>query len=224
MSFEMYLINAYRGEMILFPPNCPFGNLDMKYNFIFSRLNLLNETITEIHRVHTINYEKRKNAEGFSGDEFFLPIALGMRFSSELKILTDEMISLNYIAEYFRNKREWPNKIDIDCIGRLLESKNPIEGFAPFYKDPQLLTDINGIGNAVKHSFVNTNIIFLRNYEDMTTRLYAIYQKNNDQKNDKNLMIIEMPKLVLRFNKLIDEYKTHLKSNYSQYVLNNVKP
>jgi hypothetical protein len=220
MGFEMYLINAYKGdafyadEIIYFPSNCPFGNLDMKYQFIFTRLNLLNETIKEIHKLHTANYERRKKREGFPKDEYFLPIALGMRFSSELKIITDEMISLNCVVEEYKINKQWSKKIEIDCIGRLIEAKNPLLGYDPFYQNQQLLKDINGIGNAVKHSFINTNILWIRHYESRTTILYALYQKQNDQNNVPEFIKLEMPKLVQDFNKLISEYKIHMKNNY----------
>jgi hypothetical protein len=51
----------YAEETPPFIDIAPFGNLELKYGFILTRLNLLNEKIIEIHQCHEENIDKRNS-------------------------------------------------------------------------------------------------------------------------------------------------------------------
>jgi hypothetical protein len=217
----MKLIKAFRirdnelcaEEIIHFPSNSPFGHLSNKYAFILTRLNLLNETITDIHLYWEQEFNNRKKKEYTPPEISLKRIALCLRFSSELKMLTDEMISLNYLVVQYSKNKKWPIKIKADCIAKLLTDIES-EGFEPFKNNEKVIKQINEIGNAVKHSFVNTDILWLRNLES-TPKIFAFYQKDNDTTKDKKFHSIKLPDLIDSFNKLLNEYRENLKNNYS---------
>lgn len=78
-----------------------------------------------------------------------------------------------------------------------------------------LLEKINSIGNAVKHSFVNSEITWLRN-KTSTPLLFAYHQKQNDLKHKVEFHYIELPSFINDFNNFLNDFRKDIKSNYSQ--------
>jgi hypothetical protein len=65
-----------------------------------------------------------------------------LSFATDLKILTDELISLNYILHFNSQHNTWPDEIEIDSIGTYLKLKNT-DGFEPFNKHKDTVKKLN---------------------------------------------------------------------------------
>lgn len=215
----MNLINAYQlnenelfaDELLQFPSNCPFGNLDIKYILMMTRLNMLNETIKQIHELHEASFDARQKKE-YVGNTPYKVIVLTSRFSCEIKIIADEMFCLNYILEEYRKTGSWIKKIKADRIGVQYWEKDTI-GFEAFNSNPQLMKDMNGMANAVKHSFVNSEALWIRNIERIP-KLIAFHNPHNDLEKGLTPYIIKLPDFVESFNKFLNEYRKHMKVHY----------
>ncbi|WP_430900956.1 MULTISPECIES: hypothetical protein [unclassified Paraflavitalea] len=190
----------------------PFGHLQIKYGFILTRLNILNETITEIHSLHSTNIERIKNREYVSREETLRPIVKCISLATELKILTDELISLNYLLNYYYTKNCWPSEIEIDCIGAYLNMENK-KGFEAFNNHTKTIDTINDIGNAIKHSFINSEIIWKQN-PSPTPKLFAIHQKRNKLNNSAKLYEISIPELITEYNAILEDIKVVFHNYY----------
>ncbi len=206
-----------------FETKCPYDNLEWHYRIIFNHLNLLNELIEEIHKVREIDYNIKKKRTGTVQFPFKEKI-FTFRFSNELKILTDGLISINYLINYFLKHSKWPKKIKIDCIAGIIPKPGNTmpEGFEKFKKHLKVLGEINGIANAIKHSLLN-NYSHRYTSNDNTPVVLAFFHQFNDFgefHNDKGKTLkpfeIKLPDLVKEFNLFLDDYRTNYKETVKE--------
>ncbi len=203
----------YNEEVPIIPLKSPFGHLGEKYIFLMYRLQYTNDTIKELYDLNQEYVDLRKNHQ-YDNNINLKILHRVLRFSTEIKIIMDEMISLYYILEYNKPDGNWPKKIEIDSIGRYLETNNNIK-YKLFDKHIATLETINSIGNAIKHSFVNSEITWARS-QIKDPLLFGYYQKQNDLKNKVEFHYIELPKFIDDFNILLDDYRFDLKHNYKE--------
>jgi hypothetical protein len=140
-------------------------------------------------------------------------LALSLSFASDLKILTVELISLNYLLYQYHKTKKWPSKIIIDSIGVYINQKNK-QGFEPFNNNLKTVETINHIGNAIKHSFVNSQILWKRNL-GKSPKLFAFYNSYNDLNKEITYYEIELSELVSNYNIILDEYRLEIKNKYT---------
>lgn len=219
-GFTIDDITLYNEEVPIIPIKSPFGNLGEKYIFLMYRLQYINDTIKELYDLNQEYFDLRKYQQ-YDNNINLKILHRVLRFSTEIKIIMDEMITLYYILEFNKPNGEWPNKIEIDSIGRYLCPKNSIK-YKLFDKHISILETINSIGNAIKHSFVNSEITWIRSKIEVPL-LLGYYQKQNDLKYKVEFHYIELPKFIDDFNILLDEYRYDLKHNYTEqsYKYNN---
>lgn len=216
----MRLIEGFKTEhdILLFdnppqiPVHSPFGHLGEKYIFLIYRLFFTNETIKEIYYYQREYYGCRQNHE-FENNIKLRILHRVLRFSTEIKVIIDEFISLYFILNYNKDKNEWPEKILIDSIGSYLSENNKIK-YEIFDKYRNWLETTNNIGNAIKHSFVNSEITWIRN-DSTIPLLIAYYQKQNDLKNKVEFYNVKLPDYIDELNKFLPEYLKDVKNNYS---------
>lgn len=202
----------YTEEIPRIPVDSPFGHLGEKYIFIMYRLHYINDTIKELYELNQEYTDLRKNFQ-FTNNMNLKILHRVIRFSTEIKVIIDEMVSLYFILDYHKKNGKWPAKIEIDSIGKYIDSNNKIK-YILLDKYYSILETINSIGNAIKHSFVNSEITWLRN-KTSAPLLLGYYHKQNDLKNEVEFHYIELPKFIDDFNGFLDEYRQDLKNNYS---------
>jgi hypothetical protein len=194
------------------PVYSPFGHLGEKFVFLMYRLHYANETVRELFYYQRQFYECRRKSE-FDNNIKLKYLHRALRFSTEMKIIFDEFISLYFILNFYKQHQEWPKRIQIDSIGSYLSDKNSTK-YNLFEKHKNLLITTNNIGNAIKHSFTNSEITWLRNDTKIPV-LVAYYHKNNDSKNPIEFHYIELPKYLEELNLFLPEYNLDVKNNYS---------
>ena len=206
----------YADEFPDWEPDCPFGNLHLKYGFILTKLHMINETINEILNFDSKIRELKKQREFVSSELHDRPVILKMRFCTELKIATDDLIALNSLLYQRKESGKWPDEIKLDSIGAILSNDFP-NGFQEFKDYKVLLEQLNGIGNAVKHSFINTESLWYRTYEPNSKIIGFYNHYNKIKKNKIQAFEIELEKFTSDYNDFLQKMKLILKNNYCQH-------
>lgn len=206
LAYKSGAEQLFADEFPILPQDCPFGNLDIKYGFILTHLNLLNDTIEEIIVLDNNRREARKNHVYVDRETQLKSSVLKMRFCTEIKICTDELISLNFLLYKYYFKRKWPNQITVDSIGAVL-STNFKNGFVEFERFKNLFIKLNSIGNAIKHSFVNSESLWYRTYEPKS-QIIGLYHKHNKLDSEEiELHEIELESFIEEYNEFLIEMK-----------------
>ena len=202
----------YSEESPNIPLRSPFGNLGEKYLFIMYRLNFLNDTVKELYDLNDEFIFKKKNF--IYNDNLHLKIYHRIiRFSMEIKQIMDEMICFYYVLYFHKLNDSWPNKIKIDCIGKYINTNNTIH-FSFLDKYRILLDNTNNISNATKHSFVNSEIIWLEN-RTSDPLLLAYFQQQNDRKNKVTLHTIKLTDFITEFNNFLNDFRISIKNEFT---------
>ncbi|CAM3611366.1 hypothetical protein [Zobellia roscoffensis] len=205
----------YADELPDWESDCPFGHLHLKYGFILTKLNILNETIDEILTLDSKIRNLKKQREFVSSEQSNRPVIIKMRFCTELKIATDDLIALNSLLYERKIYGEWPDEIKLDSIGAVL-SNNFTNGFEEFKDYQVLLEHLNGIGNAIKHSFINTESLWYRTYEP-NSKIIGFYNHFNKIKKQKiQAFEVELEQFASDYNDFLQKMKLVLKNNYYQ--------
>ena len=223
MEFKSTKINAfefgdklYADELPDWETDCPFGHLHLKYGFILTKLNMLNETISEILVLDSKIRELKKQREYVPSELSQRPVILKMRFCTELKIATDDLVALNSLLYQRKEQGKWPDEIKFDSIGAILNNDFS-NGFEEFKDFQILLEHLNGIGNAVKHSFINTESLWYRTYEPQSMIIGFYNHYNKIKKNGIKAFEVELEKFVSDYNEFLQKIKQILKNNYCQH-------
>jgi hypothetical protein len=202
----------YSEESPNIPLNSPFGNLGEKYLFLMYRLNFINDSIKELYDLNEENMLKKKNF--IPHDDIHLKIYHRViRFSMEIKQIMDEMICFYYVLYIQKRDKVWPKKIEIDSIGKYIDKKNTLI-FAFLENHQNTLDIINSIGNATKHSFVNTEITWLEN-KTSEPLILGYLQKQNDTKNKVQFHHIKLSDFIIDFNKMLVSFRDGIKNEFS---------
>ncbi|WP_428229163.1 hypothetical protein [Flavobacterium sp.] len=140
------------------PSDTSFGNMVLKWYDIVTRFDSLNDYIIELDKTHTIVSTSATTPV----EEILKSKLLGKeKFAIEqifywLRKTADELISLLYLIDYRFSSDEFPTKIKIDSIGTFLNSSDFHSEFLLKYND--LLTTLNDVTNAHKHSITNSEV------------------------------------------------------------------
>ena len=135
------------------PPNSPYGNFQLKFMKIIQRLDEANRKIIDSYKF----WGACKTPDGFP--------AIGAYeqhiFSNEeaiymLRRAADELVSLIWCLSKYEETNNYPTKIKIDCLGAVLSqnAENRLKVFEPHIA---IMTILNEIANAFKHSFINSD-------------------------------------------------------------------
>lgn len=200
-----------------------WGNLSNKVLFIFSRLDYLNDilvSICEKVEIYNINLKKRN---GLTTNKVKIsPYIEIIHVVSDLRMIVDELIALLYIVEKREVLGDYPNKIELECIGDLLGKwhENKFDDVNFFIDYKIFLKNVNDITNTYKHSFINDHIIFYRQLEKPT--VYAIRNFNKEFDIRKNKLIaIPLEDIVNDFNIMFKEYRVLLKKMTYKQIVND---
>jgi len=136
------------------PSDSPYGNLLLKGMNIVRRMDRVN---LEVERVFaTYVHPTKQDINDLRQD------ILEHQFYEEqvvywLRKTADELISLAYVIDEWKRTGAWPQSVQIDSIAGLKGkiSREMEEMFAPH---SSLLSTLNEVANAFKHSFINTDM------------------------------------------------------------------
>ena len=161
-------------QMLPLPADTPFGNLALKYHKIISRTDHMNLRLHEVFESFNVMRKLSFMPPGIIEHQFILEeIVYWMRRT------IDELISLRYILYQKEITGDYPEKIEIDSIGALLNPKDrKLKGFRDeFSVFNNFFEQFNKISNAHKHSFINSEISQIGNLEPF---VFALSLDRND--------------------------------------------
>lgn len=226
IQFDIYRDSTkeiYADDIPEFSASKYWGNLSSKVSFIFSRLDYLNDTLISICEkveIYNINFKKRNGLTRKKAK--ITPYIEIIHVMTDLRMILDELIALLHIVEKRKILGDYPNKIEIECIGDLLGKwdKNKFEDVNFFIDYKVFLKNVNDITNTYKHSFINDHIIFYRQLEKPT--VYAIKNFNKEFDINKNkLIVIPLEDIVNDFNTMFKEYRVLLKKMAFEQIVND---
>jgi hypothetical protein len=216
IQFDIYRDSTkeiYADDIPIFSKSEYWGNLSNKVLFIFNRLDYLNDTLVSIcEKVEIYNFNFKKRNGLTSNKVKIIPYIEIIHVMSDLRMIVDELIALLYIVEKREILGDYPNKIEIECIGDLLRKwdEKKLDDVKFFINYKVFLKNVNDITNTYKHSFINDHIIFYRQLEKPT--VYAIRNFNREFDIHKNKLIsIPLEDIISDFNRMFKEYRTLLK-------------
>ena len=148
------LYNASLGFWL--PPDSPYGNLTLKLMKLCERIDEANLRLTE-----SCAFWEQARADGTPPNN----ASQRHTYANEqaiylLRRSADEMIALICCLYKWEANHIYPRRIKIDSIGTLLLrlEQFPDQHLKPCSQHVPLLTVLNEISNAFKHSFVNSDI------------------------------------------------------------------
>lgn len=172
---------ANKDFMFLLPQSPIFGMNNLRFMDFATRHNFLNKLLREVYIEHGIGKNIRENQKYYSFDDNHYTYKNNIEtIIYWLRKTVDELISLVYYIHFIKTNNAEPSKIDIDCIGKLLNDKGEIKNIL---KDNiEFLINLNDISNSYKHSFINRETNHLIGVEEPT--VVALQIKNNDAMNN----------------------------------------
>jgi hypothetical protein len=219
-EFDIYLDETktiYADLIPTFPDSKNWGNLSNKFAFILYRLDYDNKLLKSIFEKIALYNENFKKRNGLNTHETsVVPFIEIIHVISDLRMILDEIIALLYILEKRADDGDYPDTIDIDSIGTLLDKLDKGEQkYLQFFKSHQnFLKLVNDITNTYKHSFINDHILFFRQLDVPT--VYAIKSakyknRNKFDKNENKLISIPLEEVITEFNQMFADYRTLIK-------------
>lgn len=181
------------------PPDTPFGNLQLKLFKVMERLGHANLRITESH----------EGWNAFVGATDVLPWNPGAHhyYAAEESVFmvrraADELVSMVWLLEERLGTRGYPTKLAIDSVGGAIDSDHVLFG-----RHEALLTMLNDIANAHKHSFVQTDANVVGRDEPC---VIALVLKRNNLDNEAVLYVVSLDHLTRLFNAFLIDCLRHL--------------
>lgn len=218
--FESYF-NMLKFDEKFFEEN--HVNLNKKQMVNLQMINEISRLLTEVNflKKKGLEFQKQGTEEGLVlGSNLFCRVfSLQKLCIYLLKRVVDDFISLFYYFSYFNNNSKLPDKILVDCVGSFTDKKSKCK-FKEITNNQYLqkiknnhesfLNIINDIFNAQKHSFVDSEISDLIDWN--TNRVY--YLKLKDDKNKKSCLLSDYNVEYEDFDILIEDFNKFIKDSY----------
>ncbi|WP_343697140.1 hypothetical protein [Flavobacterium sp.] len=198
-----------------------WGNLSNKVHFVFSRLDYLNDILVSICEKVELYKTNLKQRNGLNNKKTVItPYIEIIHVMSDLRMIIDELIALLYIVEKRKDLGDYPTKIELESIGKLLGkwNENKFEEVSFFLDYKTLLKNVNDITNTYKHSFINDHVLFYRQLEKPT--VYAIRNFNSEFDKQKNkLLTVPLENIINDFNIMFKNYISLLKEMTNEQIV-----
>lgn len=137
------LYNASLGFWL--PPNTPYGNLQLKYMKIICRIDEANRKIADSWKFWKICSDGGR----LPNNALDRHVLANENVVYMLRRAGDELVSMIWLLAKYENNRDYPSKIEIDCLGAVVSQKEG-QRIALFSKHIELMQKLNDIANAFK--------------------------------------------------------------------------
>lgn len=195
---------THLSQMLPLPAQTPYGNLYLKWGKIVSRLIRLNRLIEAAYRLHSQAISQTEPVLPSPIDELshlLEEIVYWIRKSA------DELIGLSFLCEALLQKNALPTKVEVDCIGGLLQGDHQSlrDKYAGHLEQLQTL---NNVSNAYKHSFINSDLNIIGRDEPV---LFALGLLRNDLNKKEEFIGVALGEVVRGFDAFFQAAKEYLK-------------
>jgi hypothetical protein len=199
----------FAGDMLNLPPQSHYGNLANKYLSVVSRMHEANRQIGVFYE----SWDEIKHT-ATSGKMILPQLMCCHRYAGEYAVtqirrIADELITLVWCIDDFRTTRSIRNRLKIDAINGVTE-KRYLGPYTMFSRYANMLSVLNDISNAIKHSFVDSDSLPVSRDEPM---VIAMNMKMFIERDEPNLHWVSFTTLCPDFSEFVVECKTWLASH-----------
>ncbi|WP_219273310.1 hypothetical protein [Pseudomonas sp. Xaverov 83] len=186
------------------PADTPYGNFQLKWMDMLSRLNEANRQIIISHE--TWNATIRGDIEDSMKDVFNTH-----RFATEyavigLRRIADELVALIWCLEQLATTGEYPSKIKVDCLGHVFKQNynGPDEIFA---RHLDLFRTLNDLSNTFKHSVIQSDLARIGADEPL---ILALNLKGANLESEPVFYNVSLTRLIEGYNQLFADCRNWL--------------
>ncbi|WP_085677818.1 MULTISPECIES: hypothetical protein [unclassified Pseudomonas] len=185
--------------MLPLPAETPFGNFQLKWMDMFSRLN-------EVNRQIITSYNNWQAAVTGSIEDSMEGVFNTHRFSTEYAVsgmrrVADEFVALIWCLQKLEETGDYPKRIEIDMLGLVL--KHSYDGPKDIFKrNIELIKLLNDLSNTFKHSFIQSDIARIGKEEPL---ILALNLERADLKNTPKPYVVRMSEFVAQYNKFFHD-------------------
>ena len=177
------------------PPDCPFGNLQLKQTKIMLGVDEANRKIASAYdQWQCLLGTMSPNA--YSRHHLDLESAVFM-----LRRAADELISVHAVLSHLEEQGRYPGRISIDCVGALLKHGSTLNS-APYRGHQETLRTLNDINNAHKHTFIDANPAMAGGHEPV---IYALALRRDGLSFGPKFFHVSMRALVEDFDRFYND-------------------
>jgi hypothetical protein len=192
-------------HLIPLPTKTAYGNLGLKWQKIVSRLIRINRLISDSYQLHSEALTLHAPVIPSPIEELSFVLE---EIAYWLRRTADEIIGLSFLCEISLRGSPLPNKLEIDCIGRLVNGAHPELRRLLAAHLPHLQI-LNNISNAYKHSFINSNLNLIGRDEPV---LYALNLPFNDLNKGDAFLAVCLGKIIGDFDSFFQTTKVYLRT------------
>jgi hypothetical protein len=207
-ALKNYKSNFNKSQFISLPTNTNFGNLNIIWMQIVIRIESCNSEIINIYD----DFYNSKNELVLNGS---VDESLEAGYKEIMKIeqlfywlrkTSDELISLIFILNYFKDNSRYPLQIKVSSIGEFLKKEKCFEG--EFDKFKSILRTLNEISNGYKHSFINSQ---LNSYSgSLYPVAFAFLMNYNDSKNPAEFRSVDLKVFIKEYDDFLKFTKKYI--------------
>jgi len=195
-------------DMIPFNANVPYANLVSKHTDIIQRIDNINIKIKLAFESYKKNITDKPPFQLANLTEHCFIIEEIIYW---LRKTADELISIMYVCKYFDKNQTHPSKIKFEKIDDLLKNEKSELSiiFATYLSS---LENLNSISNAYKHSFVNSQLNIIGEFEPIVPALSLLHNNTN---NPIKFYSIELAKIINNFSDFYVFTDNYLRTEFS---------
>lgn len=185
----------------------PFGNLHLISSNLIQDIEHLNKRIQEAFESYAVGMYY----------DFTHPISSHQRIVEEviywMKRVADRLISLHWILNKRVSSDSYPTNIEIDNIGKLIQSRGNEAHFSAIYSDESIafLDFLNNAANAYKHSLINGESPSLRIGQEEPL-VIALHSERNNSSGKQHYVHDSLANTVVRFSIFYKEVREEIKT------------
>lgn len=203
--------SLHRDNIIADFPNFELINLNLKWIEIMQRIDNVNILLTELFQEFKLINTNLSN-DVIHDAVIKTPLFYRQKFLTEqifywIRKTLDEIISIIFVLDFNAKNNQYPDKIEIESIGKLLNSKDFLADIKN--KHIQSLQIINDISNTYKHSFMNSEIHTHVGTNDPLAFSYGF--KHNNIKADIHFMQYRVDDIIIALNDLLLDFINRIK-------------
>ncbi|MBF8709919.1 MULTISPECIES: hypothetical protein [Pseudomonas] len=188
------------------PANTPYGNFQLKWMDMISRLN-------EANRQIIISYENWCAARTGSIEDSMKDVFNKHRFSTEYAVsgmrrVADELVALVWCMHQLRDGGEIPSRVRIDTIG-LIFKHNYHGPDGLFERHLNFIKLLNDLSNTFKHSFIQSDLARIGENEPL---VLALNLERADLENESQFYAIKLSAFISDYNCFFNDCREWLRS------------
>lgn len=196
-----YLVNA--GDLLWMPTDTPFGNLTPKLFWVMTLLAHANRRLEE-----SALHWRAATTGSIGHDPVEHKLTSGEAVVA-MRRAADELVTLTVVLDERLEAGSYPTKPKYDSVGTAFDKlgKPKAELWAAH---SGLLSTLNDLANAQKHSFVDSDTTVVGQLQPCATALHLPY--NDAERNEAQLYVVALDSLAKAFSAFLADVMANLKT------------